>query len=72
MLLRAAYNGNLDSIKWFLSDVPRQKYKEFAASFADDEDVKSIANIPGGFDGVLASWLNAQRKCCSNALLSKT
>lgn len=60
--MSAASKGNLDSIRWFLSDVPEQKYKEFAANFADIDDVKSIASIPGGFEGVLSSWLTSLRK----------
>ncbi|WEW58217.1 hypothetical protein PRK78_003685 [Emydomyces testavorans] len=62
LLLRAAFSGNTDSIKWFLSDIPVQKYKEFACRYADDKRLKSFASIPGGFEGVLLSWLNARRE----------
>ncbi|EEP76366.1 predicted protein [Uncinocarpus reesii 1704] len=61
LLLRAAFSTNLDSIKWFLSDIPEQKYKEFAAAYADDKHVKSFETVPGGFEGVLSSWLHSRR-----------
>ncbi|KMP01227.1 hypothetical protein CIRG_01367 [Coccidioides immitis RMSCC 2394] len=61
LLLRAAFTTNLESIKWFLSDIPEQKYKEFASMYADDKRIKAFTDVPGGFEGALSSWLNARR-----------
>ncbi|KAK2765211.1 hypothetical protein FQN54_008910 [Arachnomyces sp. PD_36] len=61
LLLRAIKTKNLDSIRWFLSDQPEIKYKEFASTYKNDERLKLLSETEGGFQGVLSSWLGARR-----------
>ncbi|KAI2134268.1 hypothetical protein LOY86_006541 [Ophidiomyces ophidiicola] len=62
LLLHAAFSANVESIKWALTDAPDQMYKQFASTYADDKRLMSFSNVPGGFEGVLSSWLNTRRE----------
>ncbi|KAF2738451.1 ankyrin [Polyplosphaeria fusca] len=61
-LLRAAFDGNLESVEWFLSDTPARHYQAFAEAYKHHKLITHL-NKPavGGFDRVLAKWLNARQ-----------
>ncbi|EEH09828.1 ankyrin repeat protein [Histoplasma capsulatum G186AR] len=61
LLLLAISEGNIDAVKWFLTDAPEQKYKEFLHTHRDDARLAPLFKMEGGIDDMLASWLGARR-----------
>ncbi|KAM7224255.1 hypothetical protein V8F06_000036 [Rhypophila decipiens] len=61
-LLLAAEYGSLESVEWFLTDIPLRHYLEFSRSKGarDDARLKHLAQAPGGFDGAISKWLKDQ------------
>lgn len=64
-LLLAASSGALESVEWFLTDIPLRHYLEFSQSKGarDDIRLKHLAQSPGGFDGAISKWLKDQSEC---------
>ncbi|KIW41717.1 uncharacterized protein PV06_07247 [Exophiala oligosperma] len=56
-LLVAAFQGNLESTEYFLSDAPLHRYLDFAHSFRDDKHIRALAQARGGLPGSLTTWL---------------
>ncbi|KAL2364431.1 hypothetical protein RJZ56_002689 [Blastomyces dermatitidis] len=61
LLLLAINEGNLDSVKWFLTDEPEKIYREFLHTYKDDPRLAPLFKIEGGIDDMLTSWLGARR-----------
>lgn len=61
-LLKAAKFGNLESVQWFLSDIPTTKYLEFAAAHENDKRVVALSKSEKGFKGTATKWLSMRRK----------
>ncbi|KLJ08785.1 hypothetical protein EMPG_15784 [Blastomyces silverae] len=61
LLLRAINEGDLDCVKWFLTDEPEKKYREFLHTYKDDPRLAPLFKTEGGIDDMLASWLGARR-----------
>ncbi|KAK3329602.1 hypothetical protein B0H66DRAFT_31713 [Apodospora peruviana] len=61
-LLFAAEAGCIESVEWFLTDIPLRLYLEFTKSKAAREDprLKHLAQAPGGFEGAISKWLKDQ------------
>jgi len=57
--LLAASFGSLESVQWFLTDIPLHHYLEFAKSKRGqaDQKVKSLDQTPGGFERAVSKWL---------------
>lgn len=56
-LLVAAFQGNLESTEYFLSDAPLHRYLDFADSFRDDKHIRALGQAKGGLQGSLTTWL---------------
>ncbi|PGH11964.1 hypothetical protein AJ79_04551 [Helicocarpus griseus UAMH5409] len=61
LLLLAITQKNLQTIKWFLSDEPEKKYREFLHAYKDDTRLVPLLKQEGGFEHMLNSWLGARR-----------
>ncbi|KAI1209484.1 ankyrin repeat protein [Annulohypoxylon truncatum] len=61
-LLSAALQGSLESIEWFISDIPMRHYAEFGKSKVAQEDIrlKHLTEASGGFDQAISKWLGVQ------------
>ncbi|KAF2233250.1 ankyrin repeat protein [Viridothelium virens] len=59
-ILEAAFQGNLDSVKWLLSDVPVRCYNKFAAAHADDKRIIALNKADGGFQKAISQFLNTR------------
>ncbi|KAK3372503.1 hypothetical protein B0H63DRAFT_299088 [Podospora didyma] len=59
-LLIAAMAGSIEGVEWFLSDIPKRHYLDFAKSKSarDDVRLKHLLHAPGGFEGAISKWLN--------------
>jgi hypothetical protein len=67
-LLLAAYFGKIDSVQWFLSDAPRQKYMEFAAANKENNTVRSLEESKDGFDKTVNKWLRTRSRSLFNII----
>lgn len=56
-LLQAASRGSMESLQWFLTDLPKQEYLKFAEANKNDKRVKALAEAPGGFEKAIESFL---------------
>lgn len=56
-LLRAAYEGGLIAVEWFLSDTPFRLYKEYGMNNPNNQHLKTLAKAHGGLDKAISSWL---------------
>ncbi|KFY42964.1 hypothetical protein V494_02145 [Pseudogymnoascus sp. VKM F-4513 (FW-928)] len=61
-LLKAARFGSLESIQYFLSDLPTTKYLEFAAAHENDKRVVALSESENGFKGVATKWLSMRHE----------
>ncbi|KFY37783.1 hypothetical protein V495_06954 [Pseudogymnoascus sp. VKM F-4514 (FW-929)] len=61
-LLKAARFGNLESVQWFLSDIPTTKYLEFAAANQNDKRVAALSKSDKGFNDTAAKWLSMRHE----------
>ncbi|KAF2273661.1 ankyrin repeat protein [Westerdykella ornata] len=61
-LLRAAFDGSLASVEWFLSDTPARLYREFGETNKDNKYIKHLNTSAGGFDKVVSKWLGVRRE----------
>jgi hypothetical protein len=54
----------IESVEWFLSDIPLRHYLDFAKSKAarDDTRLKHLSQSSGGVDKAISKWLNGQSK----------
>ncbi|KAL2022786.1 hypothetical protein VTK56DRAFT_4602 [Thermocarpiscus australiensis] len=70
-LMLAALVGRIETVEWFLSDIPLRHYLAFAKSKAarDDVKLKHLAQAPGGFDGAISKWLNDQSELVLHAAI---
>ncbi|KAK0733485.1 hypothetical protein B0T26DRAFT_669889 [Lasiosphaeria miniovina] len=61
-LLIGAEAGRIETVEWFLTDIPSRHYLDFAKSKAarDDKRLKHLAQSPGGVDGAISKWLSNQ------------
>ncbi|KAI9736997.1 MAG: hypothetical protein M1834_000586 [Cirrosporium novae-zelandiae] len=58
----AIFSGNIDSTEWYLSEAPLRKYSEFAKSHKGDKRIQALAEVEGGIEKALSSWLSSQDK----------
>ena len=58
--------GRFELLHWFMSEIPRQHYIEYAEAKAaeGDKHYKHIAEMPGGLDRALTKWLGVQSESC--------
>ncbi|OBT41736.1 hypothetical protein VE00_07971 [Pseudogymnoascus sp. WSF 3629] len=61
-LLKAAKFGNLESVQWFLSDLPTTKYLEFAATHENDKRLVALSKSENGFKGTATKWLSMRHE----------
>lgn len=64
-LLLAAMAGCLESVEWFLTDIPLRHYLDFAKSKVAREDARLKhldRSALGGIDGIISKWLGDQSK----------
>ncbi|KAK2775823.1 hypothetical protein FQN52_007078 [Onygenales sp. PD_12] len=61
LLLRVIRSGNIDSIKWFLSDEPQKRYREFLLANKDDSRLAPLFKSDDGYENILTSWLENKR-----------
>ncbi|ORY09194.1 ankyrin repeat protein [Clohesyomyces aquaticus] len=61
-LLRAAFEGSLASVEWFLSDTPARNYLDFGEAYKSDKLIAHLNKSAGGFDKCLSTWLGARRE----------
>ena len=59
-LLKAAKFGSLESIQWFLTDLPALEYLKFAESHPGDKRVRALSDSKGGFKAAIEKWLNTR------------
>ncbi|KAK1754894.1 Ankycorbin [Echria macrotheca] len=60
-LLLAALSGSLESVEWFLTDIPMRHYLDFAKSKAAREDLRLKhleRTTKGGVERVISNWLS--------------
>lgn len=76
-LLHAALGGRLESVEFFLSDVPHRLYSEFSKTKQAREDsrFKHLMDAPGGFNRAISKWLGADSEYrissrCHNFMLT--
>lgn len=60
-LLLAAYQGNLESVEWFLGTAPGRYYEQFAQTHKHEKQVQKLAQIAGGFTHSITNWLFSRR-----------
>jgi len=60
-LLKAAHEGSLESVEWFLSDAPIRHYQDFGEANKANERIRHLNTFAGGFDKVLSKWYGARR-----------
>lgn len=56
-LLVAAMKGSVESLQWFLTDLPVQEYLKFAEANKNDKRVKALSEAPGGFEKAIEKFL---------------
>jgi len=63
-LLTAARAACIESVEWFLTDIPLRLYQEFVKSKAAREDprLKHLNQAPEGLEKAIAKWLNNHSK----------
>jgi ankyrin repeat protein len=70
-ILSVAFQGNLDSLEYFLGDAPLRRYIEFAESHRRDKRIAALSEIKGGIKNALESWLEGHHYLIHLALMSK-
>ena len=70
-ILSVAFQGNLESLEYFLSDAPLRRYVEFAESHTDDKCIAALSKSERGIKSVLESWLGGHYCLMHLALMSK-
>ncbi|KKK26957.1 hypothetical protein ARAM_004358 [Aspergillus rambellii] len=60
-LLRAAREGNLEAVEWFLGTAPSRHYLEFAKANKRDKRLKRLALADGGVEKSINDWLDSRR-----------
>ena len=63
-VLQSIFEGNLECVKWFLSDAPLRHYMEFVNANMHDERLQSLSAAPGGIEGQIKGWLSRYSECC--------
>jgi ankyrin repeat protein len=66
-----AFQGNLESLEYFLSDAPLRRYVEFAESHCGDKRIAALSKSEGGIRKALGKWLGGYRCLMHLALMSK-
>jgi len=61
-LLKAAKMGSLESVQWFMSELPAIKYVEFAATHQEDKRVQVLSKSEDGFDKTITNWLSMRHE----------
>ncbi|KAI9925755.1 hypothetical protein MW887_005561 [Aspergillus wentii] len=61
-LLRAAFNGKLNSTEWFLGTAPARYYLEFAKAHEQDDKLSALAKSTGGLEGTIGKWLGMRNE----------
>lgn len=61
-LLKAAQLGSLESVQWFISELPAIKLLEFAATNQNDKRVQVLSKSEGGFERAITKWLSMRSK----------
>jgi hypothetical protein len=62
LLLESARMGQVASVRWALSDVPRHLYYEFGKNAANDKRVQLLSEAKGGFEKVVDDWYDKRGK----------
>jgi ankyrin repeat protein len=56
-LLFALFEGNVDTVEYFLSDAPLRRFLDFASTFQYDKRLKALSQTEEGIKGAVQSWL---------------
>ena len=70
-ILSVAFQGNLDSLEYFLTDAPLRRYVEFAESHSGDKRIAALSKTEGGLQSALKSWLGVHQCLIHLAAMSK-
>jgi ankyrin repeat protein len=70
-ILSVAFQGNLESLEYFLSDAPLRRYIEFVESHSGDKRIAALGKGEGAMKNALASWLGGYHCLMHLALMSK-
>jgi ankyrin repeat protein len=60
-LLLAAYQGNLETVEWFLGTAPGRYYEHFVQTNKHEKQVEKLAQTPGGVVHSITNWLTSRR-----------
>jgi ankyrin repeat protein len=70
-ILSVAFQANLESLEYFLSDAPLRRYIEFAKSHSGDKRIAALSKSEGGLQNALENWLGARICLIHLAVMSK-
>jgi hypothetical protein len=70
-ILSGAFQANLESLEYFLSDAPLRRYIEFAKSHSGDKRIAALSKSEGGLQNALENWLGARNCLIHLAVMSK-
>ena len=70
-ILSAAFQANLESLEYFLSDAPLRRYTEFTKSHSSDKRIAALSKSEGGLQNTLENWLGARNWLIHLAVMSK-
>jgi ankyrin repeat protein len=70
-ILSVAFQGNLESLEYYLTDAPLRRYVEFAESHSGDKRIAALSKSEGGMKNALTSWLGGYHCLMHLALMSK-
>ncbi len=59
-LLKAAFEGNIESTEFFLGDGPRRRYEAFIQAHKNDTAIRALDQEAGGIQKTVARWLEAR------------
>ena len=68
-LIRAVKFGNLESVQWFLTDLPLQEYLKYAEAHPHDQDVIDLEAAPGGYKKAISDWLGLRKELILHSYL---
>ncbi|QKX64713.1 uncharacterized protein TRUGW13939_11889 [Talaromyces rugulosus] len=60
-LLLAAYQGNLETVEWFLGTAPGRHYEEFVQTNKHEKRVEKLAQTAGGVVHSITNWFTSRR-----------
>lgn len=69
-LIRAVKFGNLESVQWFLTELPLQEYIKYAEAYPDDQDILDLKASPGGYKKAISDWLGLRKDLILHSYLA--